>query len=92
MLLNSLINFFFDGGESRYLTANIYGACWEENIKDKVICLNKWKIKDAVPYLNFNRYFTVGTKIIFQIIFTLMGSDPTLFLSFYCYTFRKVNR
>ena len=28
MVLNSLINFCFDGGESKYVTANNYGARW----------------------------------------------------------------
>ena len=41
MVLNSLINFCFDGGENKYITVNGYGACWVINIKDNVICLNK---------------------------------------------------
>ena len=28
MVLNSLINFCFDGGESKYITTNNYGARW----------------------------------------------------------------
>ena len=28
MVLNSLINFCFDGGESKYITDNNYGARW----------------------------------------------------------------
>ena len=44
--------------------------------------------KDAVAYLLFNCYFTVGPKIFCQIIGIPMGSDPTrffanLFLYFY---------
>ena len=41
MVLNSLIDFCFDGGESKYITVNNYGARWVKNIKDNVICLNK---------------------------------------------------
>ena len=41
MVLNSLIDFCFDGGESKYITVNIYGARCIKNIKDNVICLNK---------------------------------------------------
>ena len=41
MVLNSLINFCFGGAESKYITANNYGARWVKNIKDNVICLNK---------------------------------------------------
>ena len=40
MVLNSLIDFCFDGGECKYITVN-YGARWVNNIKDNVICLNK---------------------------------------------------
>ena len=41
MVLNSLIDFCFDGGEYKYITVNNYGARWVNNIKDNVICLNK---------------------------------------------------
>ena len=51
MILNSLIDFRFDGGESKYNTFNSYGAHWVKNIKDNVIYLNKGQIKDAVAYL-----------------------------------------
>ena len=52
MLLNSLIDFCFDGGESKYITVNNYGALWLNIIKDNRICLNKQQIKDEV-YLLF---------------------------------------
>ena len=88
MVVNSLIDFCFDGGESKYITVNNYGARWVKNIKDNVICLNKQQIKDAVAYLLLNCYFTVGPKIFCQIIGIPMGSDPApffanLFLYFY---------
>ena len=60
MVLNSLTDFCFDGGESRYITFNSYGARWVKNIKDNVICINKQQIKDTLAYLLFNCYFAVG--------------------------------
>ena len=88
MVLNSLIDFCFDGGERKYITVNNYGALLGKNIKDNVICLNKQQIKDAVAYLLLNCYFTVGPKILCQIICIPMGSDlapffANLFLYFY---------
>ena len=41
MVLNNVIDFCFDGGESKHITINSYGARWVKNIKDNVICLNK---------------------------------------------------
>ena len=32
MILNSLIDFCFDGGQHKYITVNDYGACWVKNI------------------------------------------------------------
>ena len=32
MVLNSLIDFYFDGGESKYITVNNYGTYWVKNI------------------------------------------------------------
>ena len=75
MVLNSLIDFYFDGGESKYITVNNYGARWVKNIEDNVICLSKQQIKDVVAYLLFNCYFTVGPKTFCQIIDIPMGSD-----------------
>ena len=62
MVLNGLIDFCFDGGESKYITVNNYGARWVKDIKDNVICLNKQQIKDTVAYLVFIWCFTVGPK------------------------------
>ena len=41
MILNGLIDVCFDGGESKYITVNNYGAHWVKIFKDNVICLNK---------------------------------------------------
>ena len=79
MVLNSLIDFCFDGGESKYITVNNYGARWIKNMKDTMISLNKQQIKDAVAYLLLNCYFTVGPTIFCQIIGIPMGSDSAPF-------------
>ena len=79
MVLNTLIDFCFDGGESKYITVNNYGSRWIKNIKDNVICLNKQQIKVAVAYRLFNCYLTVGPKIVCQIIGIPLGSDPLVF-------------
>ena len=76
MVLNSLIDFCFDGGESKYITVNSYGVRWVKNIKDNILYLNKQPTKDAVDYFLFNSYFTVGSKIFCQIIGIPMGCDP----------------
>ena len=88
MVLISLIDFCFDGGENKYITVNNYEAPWVNNIKGNVICLTKQQIKDAVAYLLFNCYFTVGRKNFCQIIGIPMGFAPAsffanLFLYFY---------
>ena len=75
MVLNSLIDFCFDAGESKHITVNSYGARWVKNIKGNVICLNKQQIKDTIDYLFHSCYFTVGPKIFCQIIGIPMGSD-----------------
>ena len=89
MVINRLIEFCFDGGECKYITVNIYGACWVNNIKDNVTCLNKQQIKDAVAYLFLNCYFTVGPKIFCQVF--LWGVIQLLFLPTYSYTSMKVS-
>ena len=88
MVLNSLIDFCFSGGERKYIRVNNYGARWVKNIEDNVICLNKQQIRDAVAYLLLNCYFTVDPKIFCQIIGIPMASHPApsfanLFL-YYC--------
>ena len=79
MVLNSLIDFCFNGEECKYITVNNYGARWVKNIKDNVICLNKQQIKGPVAYLLLNCYSTVGPKIFCRIIGIPMGSDPAPF-------------
>ena len=68
IVLNNLINFCFDEGENKYITVCSYGVHWVKDIKYNQIGLNKLHIKDAVAYLLFNCYFTVGPKIFWHII------------------------
>ena len=76
-----MIDFSFDGGEIKYITVNSYGVRWVKNIKDNVTCPNKQQIKDAVSYLLFNCYLTVGPKIFCQIIGIPMEADSAPFLA-----------
>ena len=48
MVRNSLIDFRFAAGDSKYIRVNIYGARWVENIKSNVIRLYKKEIKSHV--------------------------------------------
>ena len=90
MVLNSLIDFCFDGGESKYITVNSYVARWVKNIKDNIICLNIQQIKDAVAYHLSNCYFTVGPKIFCQIIVIPIGFDPApFFANFFLYFYES---
>ena len=43
MVLNSLIDFCFDGGESKFITVNNYGARWVKNINDRLYVLTNSK-------------------------------------------------
>ena len=79
MVLNSLIDFCFDGGESKHI--NNYGANWVKNIKDNVIYLKTQQIKKVVSYLLFNCYFTIGPKVFYQMNGIPMGSGPAPFFA-----------
>ena len=41
MVLNTLIDFCFGGGENNYITVSTYGASWVKYIRDNGACLNK---------------------------------------------------
>ena len=90
-LNNSLIDFCFDGGEIKYITVNSYGARRVKNIKDNVIYINKQQIKDAVAYLLFNYYFTVGPKSSARLLVSLWSLIQLLFLPTYSYIFMEVS-
>ena len=91
MVLDSLIDFCFDGGESKHITVNNHRARWVKTFKDNLICLNKQQVKDAVSHLLFNCHFTVDPKIFCQIIGIPTGSDITPFSPTYSYIFMKVS-
>jgi len=79
--LHNLIDFCFNGGTNKFLLIDKYGACWVNEFKTNKICWNRQQIKDAVSYLLSNSYFTVGTKILCQVIGIPMGSDPAPFFA-----------
>ena len=95
MILNSLIDFCFDGRETKYIKVNSCSARWVENFKDNIVCFKKQQIKDAVAYLFSNCYFTVGSKFLYQIIGIPIGFDPASFfanLFLYFYESKSMNK
>ena len=48
MVFNSLIDFHFAGGDSKYIRVNIYGARWVGKIKSNETRLYKKEIKSHV--------------------------------------------
>ena len=54
IVLNNLINFYYDKGENKYITTSIiYLACRVKYINDNQICPNKQQVKYRVLYLFF---------------------------------------
>ena len=88
MVLNNLIDFCFDGGESKYIIVNNYGARWVKNIEDNVICLNKQQTKDAVSYLLLNCYWLLRSLLVPKIFYQIIGIP---ILPIYSYTSMKVS-
>ena len=80
-VLHSLIDFCFDGGENKYIGINKYGAKWIKDAERYKSYFDKQGIKNAVSYLLDNCFFTVGTKLLRQIIGIPMGSDPAPFFA-----------
>ena len=91
MVINSLIDFCFDGGESKYITFNNYGARWVKNIKDNVICLNKQQIKDAVAYLLLIVISLLTLRSSARLLVFLWYLIQLLFLPTHSYIFMKVS-
>ena len=92
MVLNSSIAFCFDGGESKYITINSYGARWVKNIKDNVICLNKQLTKDAVAYFLLIAFSLLALRSSARLLVFLLGLIELLRLPSYSYIFMKVSR
>ena len=80
MLINSLIDFYFESEKSNYMTVRSYGACWIEAIKDNQKCLNKQKLKDSVVYLLWNCFSSLNHKVLDQIISIPIRTDLAPFL------------
>ena len=89
IVVKSLIDFCFDGGESKYITVNNYGDCWVKKIKGNVISLNKQQIKDAVAYLLLNCYFNVALRSSVRLLVFLWVLIQVHFLPTYSYTSMK---
>ena len=92
-----LIDFCFDGGESKFIQFKKIGACWVNEVNKNCFSFNKQQMKDAVSYLLSNCYFTVDHKIFYQIIGIPMESDPVpffanLFLYYYEFQSKWMNK
>ena len=68
-VLNSLIDFCFNGGEKNHIGVSIYGAKWVNDPSKYIISFDKQRIKDGVAFLLDNCYFIVGNKLFKQIIY-----------------------
>ena len=91
MVLNNLVDFYFDRGKNKYITVIRYSACLVKDIKDNQIHLDKQQITNAVACLIFNCYLTVGPEIVCQVIGIPMRSDPASLLTNFFYIFMKVS-
>ena len=61
-VLNSLVDFCFKGGMSKYIAIKYSKACWVEDPFKDCMVFGKLSIKAAVKYLMENCYFTLGNK------------------------------
>ena len=84
-----LVEFCFDGGENKFIQINKFGARWVREVNNK--CFSKQQMKHALSYLLSNCYFTVGTKILCQIIGIPMGLNQLHNLFLYYYESRWMN-
>ena len=80
-VLNSLVDFCFNGGSCKFVAITSQGAKWVDNPQNYNICFNKCSIKKAVIYLLQNCFFTVGKALFRQRIGIPMGSDPAPFFA-----------
>ena len=77
-VLNSHIDFVFDGGPSKYLGFSESSTFWKKKPSGKRT-LSKSKLKALVKHLITNTYFIVGNYVIHQSIGIPMGIDPAPF-------------
>ena len=80
-VLNSLVDFCFEGGMSEYVAVTDYGARWVANPSSYKFVFSKANIKLAIRYLMSNCFFTFGSQVFQQIIGIPMGSDPAPFFA-----------
>ena len=86
-VLNSLIDFVFDGGTRNYLGFNEHSTFWMKKRSGKKY-FSKQRLKAVVKHLITSTYFEVGNLLIRQSIGIPMGIDPApfwanLYLYFY---------
>ena len=86
-VLNSLIDFVFDGGTRNYLGFNEYSSFWIRKPLGKAY-FSKTKLKAVVKHLITSTFFEVGNLLTRQSIGIPMGIDPApfwanLYLYFY---------
>ena len=86
MVLKSLNDSCFDGGERKYIRANNYGACWL-----MVICLGKQQIKNAVAYLLSTVISLLSLRSSARLLVFLWGLIQLFHLSIYSFIFMKVS-
>ena len=77
-VLNSHIDFIFDGGTSKYLGFTEFSTFWKKKRSGKQT-LSRAKLKALVKHLITTTYFTIGNLVIRQCIGIPMGIDPAPF-------------
>ena len=77
-VLNSHIDFVFDGGTSKYLGFSESSSFWKNKASGKQT-LSRNKFKALVKHLITNTYFIVGNLIVHQSIGIPMGIEPAHF-------------
>ena len=80
-VLSKLVDFFFDGGPSKFIAVTKYEAKWVDDPFKYDLVFNKTSSKKAIEFLMNNCHFTIGNKIFQQIIGIPMGSDPAPFFA-----------
>ena len=77
-VLNSHIDFVFDGGTSKYLGYSDNKVFWKKKAKWKAT-ISRFQLMALVKHLITRTYFVVGNLIIRQSIGTTMDIDPSPF-------------
>ena len=80
-VLNSIVDFCFNGGERDYLSINDFGAKWVKDPSSSDQVFDKRRVKGCIKYLLNNCFFTVGNYLFQQQIGIPMGSDPAPFFA-----------